>query len=69
MLENSKDLSKFYDSNSNITSQSKDNINKIFQLNLEPILDSYHYICRNCLKFPFIKFCKDRKYKIDLLLH
>ena len=62
MLENSdKDLNKFYGSNSNIISQSKDSINEIFQLDLESIPDSYHYFCANCLKFPFIKFCKDRK--------
>ena len=62
MLENSdKNLSKFYGSNSNIMSQSKDNINKISPSNLEPILNSYHYLCPNCLKFPFIKFYKDRK--------
>ena len=62
MLENSdKDLNEFYGSNSNIT-QSKNNTNGIFQLNLEPIFDnSYHYLCTNFLKFPFIKFYKDRK--------
>ena len=62
MLENSdKDLNKIYGSNSNFVSQSKNNINKISQLDLEPIFDSYHYLCPNCLKFPFIKFYKDRK--------
>ena len=62
MMENSyKDLSKFYGSNSNIMSQSNDNINDIFQLDLEPISDSNHYLYPKCLKFPFIKFCKDRK--------
>ena len=61
-MENSyKDLNNFNDSNSNIITHSKDNMNEIFKLDVEPILDSNHYLCPNCLKFPFIKFCKDRK--------
>ena len=55
-------LGKFFESNSNIMSQStKDTINEISQLDLEQIYSSEHYLCSNCLNFPFIKFCKDRK--------
>ena len=56
-----KNLSKLYESYSSNISQSKDNINKIFNLDLEPIFEYHHYLCPNCLKFPFIEFCKDRK--------
>ena len=43
--------------------QSEDN--KIFTTNIETINNDYfynHYFCIKCLKFPFIKFCKNRKH-------
>ena len=61
-MENSNNLSSnFYPSILNNISQSKDNKNEILKLDLEPIFESHHYLCPDCLKFPFIKFCKDRK--------
>ena len=57
-----KDYSKFYDSNSNIPINQKDNKSQLFNTNIEPIYNkSNHYFCTKCLKFPFIKFCKDRR--------
>ena len=39
-----------------------DNKNGIFNTNIESIKNDYnHYFCTNCNKFPFIKFCKNRK--------
>ena len=52
---------KFYDSN---YEHSIDNINEIFNTNTDSINNDYnynHYFCTKCHKFPFIKFCKDRK--------
>ena len=43
---------------------STDNRNEKFNTNVEPIINDYnynHYFCTSCNKFPFIKFCKDRK--------
>jgi len=55
-----KDYSNFY--NSNIPTSQKDNKSQLFNTDTEPIYDdSNHYFCTKCLKFPFIKFCKDRK--------
>ena len=54
----SNDDSKFYGS----FLDKKDS--EIFKTNIETIKIDYnysHYFCTNCLKFPFIKFCKDRK--------
>ena len=60
MIDKSNNLSNFLVSNLNITSQTS---NKSLNLNLEPIYDDRnHYLCAKCLKFPYIKFCKDRKY-------
>ena len=62
MKENSSnDYSNFYPSILNNNTQSKDKKNEILKLDLEPIFESHHYLCPKCLKFPFIKFCKDRK--------
>ena len=41
-----------------------DNKNEIFTTNIETIKKDYndnHYFCKKCYKFPFIKFCKDKK--------
>ena len=41
-----------------------DNKNEIFTTNIESIKKDFndnHYFCTQCHKFPFIKFCKDRK--------
>ena len=51
----SNDYSNFYPSIINNISQSKDKKNEILKF------ECHHYLCPNCLKFPFIKFCKDRK--------
>ena len=57
-----KDYSKFYDSNSNIPTSQRENKSQLFNIDTEPIYDeSNHYFCTKCLKFPFIKFCKDRR--------
>jgi len=63
MIESeNKDYSKFYDSNSNIPEGKEDNKSQLFNIDIEPIYDkSNHYFCTKCLKFPFIKFCKDRR--------
>ena len=53
---------KFYDSNSNISTIKSDDKSQLFHTDIEPIYDSSnHYFCSKWLKFPFIKFCKDRK--------
>ena len=44
--------------------QVTENDNEIFNTNIDSIINDYnynHYFCTNCNKFPFIKFCKDRK--------
>jgi len=57
-----KDYSKFYDSNSNIHTSKRNNKSQLFNTSTEPIYNnSNHYFCTKCLKFPFIKFCKDRR--------
>jgi len=63
MLESEdKDYSNFYDYNSNIPISQKDNKSQLFNTDTEPIYDdSNHYFCTKYLKFPFIKFYKDRK--------
>ena len=53
---------KFYETNSYISNQSKDNKEQEFNSDMGTIYDySLHYFCTKCLKFPFIEFCKDRK--------
>ena len=57
-----KDDCKFYGSNSNIPTIKSDDRSQLFNQDIEPIYDnSNHYFCTECLKFPFIKFCKDRR--------
>ena len=58
-----KDYSDFYGSFSNIPTEKEDNESQLFNLDIETIYDNEsHYLCTKCLKFPFIKFCKDRKH-------
>ena len=59
--DNSFSSGEFYGS---FLEQSTSNINEIFNINIESINNDYnynHYFCTKCYKFPFIKFCKDRK--------
>ena len=57
-----KDDFKFYGSNSNFSTIKSDDKSQLFHTDIEPIYDnSNHYFCIKCLKFPFIKFCKDRR--------
>jgi len=58
-----EDYFEFFEERSDISSQKKDNKNQLFNLDIESISenDLLHYICIRCLKFPFIKLCKDRK--------
>ena len=57
----SKEYSKFYQ-DSNVSNEQKNNKSLIFNTDIESIHDnSNHYICTKCLKFPLIKFCKDRQ--------
>ena len=61
MEDNSLISGKFYDSS---LEQSINNINEIFNTNIDSINNDYkynHYFCTKCYKFPFIRFCKDRK--------
>ena len=61
MIEDNYSLdSKVYESNL------KKSINNLpFNTNIDSInnydYDHNHYFCNKCHKFPFIKFCKDRK--------
>ena len=53
-----KKSTDFYGSNSS------DNKSELFNTNIEVIYRDYsynHYFCTKCYKFPFLKFCKDRK--------
>ena len=55
-----KDNCNFYDSNSNTPTIRSDDESQL--PDNEPIYgNSSHYFCTKCLKFPFIKFCKDRR--------
>lgn len=61
-----EDNSLFYPKLHNSLEQLKDNLP--FNTNIESINIDYdydyglnHYFCTKCHKFPFIKFCKDRK--------
>ena len=59
--ENSFRSSDFY---SSYLEQITENKNEIFNTKIDSIINDYnynHYFCTNCKKFPFIKFCKDRK--------
>ena len=60
-FNNSINSSLFYDS---LLEKSKDNQNEKFTTNIESkekVYNDNHYFCTRCNKFPFIKFCKDRK--------
>ena len=59
---NSNNYSQFYNENTSELNNTT-NIESQQTLNeeIEPIL-SLHYLCPECLKFPFIKFCKDKKH-------
>ncbi len=64
MTENDfyKDYCKLYDTNSNIPTIRSGDKSQLFKTDKEPIYDNLnHYFCTKCLKFPFIKCCKDRK--------
>ena len=64
MLDDNFSYSEFFDSNSLILPKLTSNKSEIFNTNIESIKKDYnsiHYFCTKCLKFPFIKFCKDRK--------
>ena len=41
--------------------QSTDNKVELFETNIESINNYNHYFCIECHKFPFIKFCKNKK--------
>jgi len=61
--DNTFSFSEFNDSNSYILGNLTDN-KIIFNTNIDTIINNdndNHYICNNCHKFPFIKFCKNRK--------
>ena len=59
MINKPKDLKKSYESfcDKCITSH-----NQLNNLCLSSIHKNVHYICNKCLKFPYIKFCKDLKH-------
>ena len=59
MINKPKDLKKSYESfcDKCITSH-----NQLNNLCLSSIHKNVHYICNKCLKFPYIKFCKDIKH-------
>ena len=54
---------KFFKPNINLLFPKEDKIDELYNLYGKPInIIKNHYLCTNCLKFPFIKFCKDKKY-------
>ena len=60
MIDESEDLIKSYESFINEI-QTRDNQQNSLDLSsIHKIIN--HYICPKCLKFPYIKFCKDRKH-------
>ena len=63
MESNSFSYGKLFYSLSDNLSLLEDTRNKIFISSIETIYNyKYnHYFCNTCHKFPFIKFCKDRK--------
>ena len=65
MEDSSIDSKNLYsNTNSEVQEISTNNIKEIFNTNIETIQDNVNYndyFCSGCLKFPFIKFCKDRK--------
>ena len=59
MYEKSYNLEKSLDSNINKSQTSNDQQNNF---DLSSIPDKTHYLCNKCLKFPYIKFCKDKSF-------
>ena len=60
---NSLSSGEFYDPSLEIK-KSTNNINELFNTSIDSINNDFnynHYFCTKCNKFPFIKFCKDRK--------
>jgi len=52
-----------YLNNSNLSNTSEKINSHIFNLDISNIYNNRdHYLCTQCLKFPYIKFCKDRKH-------
>ena len=61
MKDSSNNSSYLNNSNSNNTSQKKNS--HLSYLDISNIYNSKdHYLCTQCLKFPYVKFCKDRKH-------
>ena len=60
MTDKSNDLIESYESFINkVTTLS----NKLDNLNLSSIKNNkVHYLCTKCFKFPYIKFCKDKRF-------
>ena len=51
-----------YLNNSNLNNTSQEKNSYLLNLDIENINNnSDHYLCTQCLKFPYIKFCKDKK--------
>ena len=47
----------------NLNNTSQETNNQLTNIEIETINnDRDHYLCTQCLKFPYIKFCKDRKH-------
>ena len=63
MEDITSDSKNLFGSNSELVESSTNNTKEIFDTNIETIQndDNYNYFCTRCLKFPLIKFCKDRK--------
>jgi len=52
-----------YLNNSNLNNTSQEINSNLFNLDIGSINNNGdHYLCKQCLKFPYIKFCKDRKH-------
>ena len=61
MIDSPSNSGIFNNTNSNNTSQEKHS--HLSNLDIENIYNNRdHYLCTQCLKFPYIKFCKDRKH-------
>ena len=60
-MEDSSNNSSYSNSNLSISSQKLNRL--LSNKDIENInINRDHYLCTRCLKFPFIKFCKDRKH-------
>ena len=52
-----------YLNNSNLSKTSEEIISHLSNLDISNINNNKdHYLCTQCLKFPYIKFCKNRKH-------